>query len=51
MLEEIIALRDSLPEFGKAQLRIARLEKTRDFIKDVELNPGNWANQELWEAP
>lgn len=48
MLDELISLEEHLPAYGKAQLRISRLEKTREFIRDVSKNPQKWADQEGW---
>jgi hypothetical protein len=48
MINEIVALEDNLPAYGKAQLRISRLKITRGFLIDVSENPKKWADQDEW---
>jgi hypothetical protein len=48
ILEELVAMEEDLQEFGRKQLKIARLEATLKILKDVEADPNKWAEQEAW---
>lgn len=50
LLDELLLMESSLPEFGKTQLKIVRLDKTRELIRHVLENPEDWAAITTWDA-